>query len=180
MEEQKIERMKMSLGEWEYLIPLNEVPLESNDFHATNPLASDVEDWRRLGTQVEVAPLDTIANMFLDDDISDNLSNTEQNLRIAQSSQPNSSQASPDSAELAKETPTNSDNVWPPLNASVIATGDWPNSNRELAVSSDINKRVENMNVGMAFLRDYTSRSHKCGPAGFRSPSILSLQKYFG
>ena len=83
MEEQTIERMKMSLGEWEYLIPLNEVPCEPNGFHANNPFASDIEDWHRLGTQVEVAPPVTIAYMFLDDDMSDNVSNAEQNLRIA-------------------------------------------------------------------------------------------------
>ena len=39
--------------------------------------------------------------------------------------------------------------MWPPLNTSVIASGDWPNSNREIATSSDISKWVENMNVGM-------------------------------
>ena len=46
----------MSLSGWEYFILLREVPREPNDFHATNPLASDIEDWHRLGTQVEVAP----------------------------------------------------------------------------------------------------------------------------
>ena len=81
--------------------------------------------------------------------MSDNLSNVEQNSRIAQSSQQSSSQASSDSAELANKTPMNRNNVWPPLNTSVIMTGDWPNSNKELATSSDISKWVENMNVGM-------------------------------
>ena len=139
----------MSLSGWEYFIPLCEVPREPNKFNATNPFASDIEDWHRLGTQVEVAPPDAIAGMFSDDGMSDNVSKAEQNFRIAQSSQSNSSQASPDSAELANETPINSNNVWQPLNTSVIATGDWPNSNRELAVSSDTSKWLENMNVGM-------------------------------
>ena len=147
-EEQNIERMKMSLSGWECFIPLREVPREPNNIHATNPFASGIEDWHRLGTQVEVAPPDAIADMFSDDGMSDNVSKAEQNLRIAQSSHTNSSQASPDSAELANETTINSNNVWPPLNTSVIATGDWPNSNRELAVSSDTSKWVENMNVG--------------------------------
>ena len=87
--------------------------------------------------------------MFSDDGMSDNVSKAEQNLRIAQSSKSNSSQASPDSAELVNETPKNSNNVWPPLNTSVIATLDWLNSNGELAVSSDTSKWVEKMNVGM-------------------------------
>ena len=139
----------MSLSGWENFIPLREVPREPNDFHATNPFASDIEDWHRLGTQVEVAPPDAIADMFSDDDMSDNVSKAEQNLRIAHSSQSNSSQASPVSAELDNETPINSNNVWPLLNTSVIATGDWPNSNREIAVSSDTSKWVKNMNVGM-------------------------------
>ena len=39
--------------------------------------------------------------------------------------------------------------MWPPLNNSVIATGDWPNSNREVTANPDISKWVENMNVGM-------------------------------
>ena len=111
----------MKLSGWENFIPLREVSREPNDFHATNPFASDIEDWHRLGTQVEVAPPDAIADMFSDDDMSDNVSKDEQNLRIAHSSQSNSSQASPVSAELANETPINSNNVWPLLNTSVIA-----------------------------------------------------------
>ena len=139
----------MSWSEWEYSIPSNEALWETNSFHATNPFASDIEDWHRLSTQIEVAPPDTITNIFLDDERSDNVSNAEQNLRIAQANQSNSSQASPDSAEIANQTPINNDSVWPPLNASVIATGDWPNSNREVATSSNTNKWVENVNVGM-------------------------------
>ena len=125
----------MSWNEWEYSIPSNEAFWETNSFHATNPFASDIEDWYRLSTQVEVAPPDTITNIFLDDEMSDNVSNAEQNLRMAQANQSKSSQASPDSAKIANQTPINNNNVWPPLNASVIATGDWPNSNREVATS---------------------------------------------
>ena len=139
----------MSWNELEYSISSNEALWETNSFHATNSFASDIEDWHRLSTQIEVAPPDTITNMFLDDEMSDNASNAEQNLCIAQANQSNSSQASPDSAEIANQTPISNDNVWPPLNASVIATGDWPNSNREVATSSNTNKWVENMNVGM-------------------------------
>ena len=140
----------MSWNEWEYSIPSNEALWETNSFHATNPFASDIEDWYRLSTQVEVAPPDTITNIFLDDEMADNVSNAEQNLRMAQANQSKSSQASPDSAKIANQTPiNNNNNVWPPLNASVIATGDWTNSNREVATSSNINKWVENMNVGM-------------------------------
>ena len=112
----------MSWSEWEYSIPSTEALWETNGFHATNPFASDIEDWHRLSTQVEVAPPDMIANIFLDDEMSDNVSNAEQNLRIAQANQSNSSQAFPDSGELVNQTPINSDNVWPPLNTSVIAT----------------------------------------------------------
>ena len=139
----------MSLSEWEYLIPLNEASWESDGFHATNPFARDIEELSTLSTQAEIATPEVIADIFLDNLMSDNLSNVEQNSRIAQSSQQSSSQASSDSAELANETPMNRNNVWPPLNTSVIMTGDWPNSNRELATSSDISKWVENMNVGM-------------------------------
>ena len=139
----------MSLSEWEYLIPLNEASWESDGFHATNPFARDIEELSTLSTQAEIATPEVITDIFLDNLMSDNLSNVEQNSRIAQSSQQSSSQASSDSAELANETPMNRNNVWPPLNTSVIMTGDWPNSNRELATSSDISKWVENMNVGM-------------------------------
>ena len=139
----------MSLSEWEYLIPFNEASWESDGFHATNPFARDIEELSTLSTQAEIATPDVIADIFLDNLMSDNLSNVEQNSRIAQSSQQSSSQASSDSAELANETPMNRNNVWPPLNTSVIMTGDWPNSNKELATSSDISKWVENMNVGM-------------------------------
>ena len=139
----------MSWSEREYSIPSNEALWETNSFHATNPFASDIEDWHRLSTQIEIAPSDTITNIFLDDEMLDNVSNAEQTLRIAQANQSNSSQASPDSAEFANQTPINNDKVWPPLNASVIATGDWPNSNREVATSSNTNKWVENVNVGM-------------------------------
>ena len=102
-----------------------------------------------LSTQAEIAPLDMIADLFLDDVMSDNVSNIEQNSQIARTSQANSSKMSSDSTELANETPMNHTNVWPPLNTSVIVTGDWPNSNKEVATSSDISKWVENMNVGM-------------------------------
>ena len=147
--EVEVERMKMSLNEWEYPDPSNEVQWETNSFHTTNPFASDIEDWHRISILVESTPTNTTTDIFLDDEMSDNISNAEQNLRIAQANQANSSPASPDSAEIANHTPRNTDKAWPPLNTSVIASGDWPNSNREIASSSDISKWVENMNVGM-------------------------------
>ena len=149
---------------------MREIPREPNDFHATNPFASAIEDRHRLGTQVEVTPTDAIADKFLDDGMSDNVPKAEQNLRIAQSSQSNSSQASPDTAELANETPINSNNVRPPLNTSVIATGDWPNSNRELAVSSDTSKWMENMNVGMTLGKITPHLAMRVDPLGSEVP----------
>ena len=44
----------------------------------------------------------------------------------------------------------NCGNVWPPMNNSAIAWGDWPNSNGEQATSSNISKGVEDKNAGMA------------------------------
>ena len=90
-----------------------------------------------------------IADLFLDDVMSDNVSNIEQNSQIAHTGQANSSKMSFDSTELANETPINHTNVWLPLTTSVIVTEDWPNSNREVATSSNISKWVDNMNVGM-------------------------------
>ena len=102
---------EMSLSEWEYLIPLNEASWESDGFHATNPFARDIEELSTLSTQTEIATPEVITDIFLDNLMSDNLSNVEQNSRIAQSSQQSSSQASSDSAELANETPMNRNNV---------------------------------------------------------------------
>ena len=139
----------MSLSEWEYLLFVSETSLESSEFHATNPFANNIEELHTLSIQAEIAPLDMIADLFLDDVMSDNVSNIEQNSQIAHTGQANSSKMSFDSTELANETPMNHTNVWPSLNTSVIVTGDWPNSNREVATSSNISKWVENMNVGM-------------------------------
>ena len=139
----------MSLSEWEYLLFASETSLESSEFHATNPFANNKEELHTLSTQAEIAPLVITADLFLDDVMSDNVSNIEQNSQIARTSQANSSKMSFDSTELANATPMNHTNVWPPLNTSVIVTGDWPNSNREVATSSDISKWVENLNVGM-------------------------------
>ena len=137
------------MSELEYLIPLDELSWEYNAFHSTNPFASDVEELQRLSVHVERVTDDLNASMFLDDVMSDNVSNVEQNLQIAQASQPNSSRASLVSANPEEGTAVNLSSVWPPLNTSQIASGDWPNSNRELATSSNIREWVENMSVGI-------------------------------
>ena len=139
----------MSLSEWEYLRSSSETSDEYRGFHATNPFANDIEGLHTLSIQAGMASLNMTADLFLDDVMSDNVPNTMQNSQIAQASQSSSSQASPDSAEIEIGTPMNRTNVWPPLNASVIATGDWPNSNREAATSSDISEWVGNAKVGM-------------------------------
>ena len=103
----------------------------------------------RLSIQAEIVSSDDMfASMFLDI-MSDNVSNAESNLQMAHSSKPKSSRASVDSADLANCTPINRDSVWPPLDSSVIALGDWPNSNGEQTTTSNINEWVENMNEGM-------------------------------
>ena len=86
--------------------------------------------------------------MFLDV-MPDNVSNAEQNSEMLLGSHQHSSRVSLDSANSVEGTVTNFGNVWPPLEASVIALGDWPNSNREQAINSTIKERVENMSVGM-------------------------------
>ena len=127
----------MSLSDWEYSISLVRLSWESNSFHATNSFASEVDALSRLSTRVENVSDDMIANMFLEA-MSDHVSNVEQSSEIMQGSQPNSLRASSDSANSVDGTATNLGNVWPPLDALVIALGDWPNSNREQATSSNI------------------------------------------
>ena len=141
----------MKSGEIEYLKSLNESNRQSSGFHATNPFASDVEELSRLSARAEIAADDIIANMFLYDVMSDNMSNAEQNSQMAYISQLNSSRASSDSAYFVNGTAMNCGSVWPPVNNSAIAWADWPNSNVEQATSSDISKWVENMNAGTAF-----------------------------
>ena len=97
----------MSLSEWEYLLFASETSLESSEFHATNPFANNIDELHTLSTQAEIAPLDIIADLFLDDVMSDNVSNIEQNSQIARTSQANSSKMSFDSTELANATPMN-------------------------------------------------------------------------
>ena len=141
----------MKSGEIEYLKSLNESNRQSSGFHATNPFASDVEELSRLSARAEIAADDMIANMFLYDVMSDNVSITDQNSQMAYFSQLNHSRASSDSANFVNGTAMNCGNVWPPMNNSAIDWGDWPNSNGEQAKSSDISKWVENMNAGTAF-----------------------------
>ena len=141
----------MKSGEIEYLKSLNESNRQSSGFHATNPFASDVEELSRLSARAEIAADDMIANMFLYDVMSDNVSIADQNSQMAYFSQLNHSRASSDSANFVNGTAMNCGNVWPPMNNSAIDWGDWPNSNGEQAKSSDISKWVENMNAGTAF-----------------------------
>ena len=141
----------MKSGEIEYMKSLNESNRQSSGFHATNPFASDVEELSRLSARAEIAADDMIANMFLYDVMSDNVSIADQNSQMAYFSQLNSSRASSDSANFINGTTMNCGNVWPPMNNSAIGWGDWPNSNGEQATSSDISKWVENMNAGTAF-----------------------------
>ena len=141
----------MKSGEIEYLKSLNESNRHSSGFHATNPFASDVEELSRLSARAEIAADDMIANMFLYDVMSDNVSIADQNSQMAYFSQLNHSRASSDSANFVNGTAMNCGNVWPPMNNSAIDWGDWPNSNGEQAKSSDISKWVENMNAGTAF-----------------------------
>ena len=141
----------MKSGEIEYLKSLNESNRQSSGFHATNPFASDVEELSRLSARAEITADDMIANMFLYDVMSDNVSIADQNSQMAYFSQLNHSRASSDSANFVNGTAMNCGNVWPPMNNSAIDWGDWPNSNGEQAKSSDISKWVENMNAGTAF-----------------------------
>ena len=141
----------MKSGEIEYLKSLNESNRQSSGFHATNPFASDVEELSRLSARAEIAADDMIANMFLYDVMSDNVSIADQNSQMAYFSQLNHSRASSDSANFVNGTAMNCGNVWPPMNNSAIDWGDWPNSNGEQTKSSDISKWVENMNAGTAF-----------------------------
>ena len=141
----------MKSGEIEYLKSLNESNRQSSGFHATNLFASDVEELSRLSARAEIAADDMIANMFLYDVMSDNVSIADQNSQMAYFSQLNHSRASSDSANFVNGTAMNCGNVWPPMNNSAIDWGDWPNSNGEQAKSSDISKWVENMNAGTAF-----------------------------
>ena len=170
----------MSLSEWEYLLFVSETSLESSEFHATDPFSNNIKELHTLSTQAEIAPLDMIADLFLDDVMSDNVSNIEQNSQIARTSQANSSKMSFDSTELANETPMNHTNVWPPLNTSVIVTGDWPNSNREVATSSDISKWVENMNVGMTLGEITPHLGTNAGPLGSGVPVFDSNRNTLG
>ena len=141
----------MNSGEIEHLKSLNESNRQSSSFHVTNPFASEVEELSRLSARAEIAADDMIANMFLCDVMSNNMSNAEQNSQMAYISQLNSSRASSDSAYFVNGTAMNCGSVWPPVNNSAIAWADWPNSNVEQATSSDISKWVENMNAGTAF-----------------------------
>ena len=85
-----------------------------------------------------------------------------------------------DSTELANATPMNHTNVWPPLNTSVIVTGDWPNSNREVATSSDISKWVENMNVGMTLGEITPHLGTNADPLGSGVPVFDSSRNTLG
>ena len=170
----------MSLSEWEYLLFVSETSLESSEFYATNPFANNIEELHTLSTQAEIAPLDMSVDLFLDDVMSDNVSNIEQNSQIAHTGQANSSKMSFDSTELANETPMNYTNVWPPLNTSVIVTGDWPNSNREVATSSDISMWVENMNVGMTLGEITPHLGTSADPLGSGVPVFDSSRNTLG
>ena len=140
----------MNSGEIEHLKSLNESNRQSSSFHVTNPFASEVEELSGLSARAEIAADDIIANMFLYDVMSDNMSNAEQNSQMAYFSQLNSSRTSSDSANFVNGTAMNCGSVWPPMNNSAIAWGDWPNSNGEQATSSNISKSVEDKNPGMA------------------------------
>ena len=137
----------ISSGEIEHSKSLNESDKQQSVFHVTNPFASDVEELPRLSARAEIATDDMIANMFLYDVTSDNVSNAEQNSQMAFSSLPNSSRASSDIANLADGTAKNLGSVWPPLNTSEIALGDWSISSREQATSSNIKEWAENMSM---------------------------------
>ena len=91
----------------------------------------------KLRARVENVLDDVIASMFLDV-MSYNVSSAAQNSEMLQGSQPNSSQAFSHSANSVEGTVTNPNKAWPPLDASMIALGYWPNSNREQATSSNI------------------------------------------
>ena len=160
----------MKSGEIEYLKSLNESNRQSSGFHATNPFASDVEELSRLSARAEIAADDMIANMFLYDVMSDNVSIADQNSQMAYFSQLNHSRASSDSANFVNGTAMNCGNVWPPMNNSAIDWGDWPNSNGEQAKSSDISKWVENMNAGTAFGEITPQMSLDVNPLGSGVP----------
>ena len=130
----------MKSGEIEHLKSLNESNRQSSSFHVTNPFASEVEELSGLSARAEIAADDIIANMFLYDVMSDNMSNAEQNSQMAYFSQLNSSRTSSDSTNFVNGTAMNCGSVWPPMNNSAIAWGDWPNSNGEQATSSNISK----------------------------------------
>ena len=140
-------QLSTNSGEIEHSKSLNKSDKQQSVFHVTNPFASDVEELPRLSARAEIAKDDMIANMFLYDVTSDNVSNAEQNSQMAFSSLPNSSRASSDIANLADGTAKNLGNVWPPLNTSEIALGDWSISSREQATSSNIKEWAENMSM---------------------------------
>ena len=77
--------------------------------------------------------------------MSDNESDAEQNSEMLQGSQPNTTQASSDSANIAEGTATSLGKVWSPRDTSVIALGNWPNSNRKQGTRSNNKKWVENI-----------------------------------
>ena len=130
---------------------MREKTKESSGSLVTNPRTSIVEALSRFSAHVEKVSDCMFSNMF-SDVMSDNVSNALQKTELLQGSQPNSSRASSDSAYSVDDTATNLGNVGPPLNASVIALGDWPNSNREQATSSSIKEWVENMSVAMTLV----------------------------
>ena len=114
-------------GEIKHLKSLNEPDKQQSVFHVTNLFASDVEELPRLSAaRAEIATDDMIANMFLYNLMSDNISNAEQNSQMAFSSLPNTSRASSDIANLADGTAKNLGGVGPPLKTSEKALGDWP------------------------------------------------------
>ena len=160
----------MNSGEIEHLKSLNESNRQSSSFHVTNPFASEVEELSGLSARAEIAADDIIANMFLYDVMSDNMSNAEQNSQMAYFSQLNSSRTSSDSANFVNGTAMNCGSVWPPMNNSAIAWGDWPNSNGEQATSSNISKSVEDKNAGMALGEITPQVSLGVDPLGFGVP----------
>ena len=146
-------------------------------FHVTNSSTSNVEALSRLSARVENVSDDVIVIMFLDV-MSDNVSNAEQNSEMLQGSQPNSSRASSDSANSLEYTPTN---LWPPVYASVIASGagDWPISNREQTTSSNTKEWVENMSVGMTLGSNTPGLSTGTDPLGCGVPVFSASNKSF-
>ena len=163
------------MSELEYLITLNELSWEFNAFHLRvgihgNPFASDVEELQRLSVHVERVTDDLNASMFLDDVMSDNVSNVEQSLQIAQASQPNPSRASLDSANPEGGTAVNLSSVWPPLNTSQIASG--------AKFKQRTSYQLEHQRVGRKhecrhdFRECHARNEPRSGPAGFRSTGV--------